>query len=334
MENEMDRTEIEKGTEEMSAAEKSAAEKSAAEKSAVETPVKETLAAEIFDSGNVSFDAEEVETPEKEKGVKSKFALLVGLGILIFALSFLYGMRFLQHDIGSKQPDVVLRELDIDSGDPNIDSRHLDIVSKQLDANPPPYGWEVTEDLGVGDVPGGPTAQRFVVEHDNGWEVLAYCLEPDEPPPPIGAVCDLVEGDTFWCGDEYQLLRRYKIVQTPPPPAQTNTATSAATQISTSTPTATATNTPTFTPTATNTSTPTPTNTPSSTPTSTATSTPRNTAVPNQAFTATPRPKMGGDGNLSSGDILRLAMGIGLISISGVLAAIEGKRYLTKRAKK
>jgi hypothetical protein len=43
---------------------------------------------------------------------------------------------------------------------------------------------------------------------------------------------------------------------------------------------------------------------------------------------------MGGDGNLRSGDILRLAFGIGLISISGVLAAFEGKRYLTKRAKK
>ncbi len=315
MENEMDKTEIEKGAEETVGAEKSDLETPAIENFEAKTP-----AVEIFNTGNVSFDAEEVEPPEKEKGVKSRFALLAGLGILIFALSFLYGMRFFQPDIDSKQPDIHAKQ-------PNIDS-------KQLDANPPPYGWEVTEDLGVGDVPGGPTAQRFVVEHDNGWEVLAYCLEPDEPPPPIGAVCDLVEGDTFWCGDEYQLLRRYKIVQTPPPPAQTNTATSAATQISTSTPTATATNTPTFTPTATNTSTPTPTNTPSSTPTSTATSTPRNTAVPNQAFTATPRPKMGGDGNFSSGDILRLAMGIGLISISSVLAAIEGKRYLTKRAKK
>ncbi|HEY9121800.1 MAG TPA: hypothetical protein VIM80_02280, partial [Brevefilum sp.] len=149
----------------------------------------------------------------------------------------------------------------------------------------------------------------------------------------VGAVCDLVEGDTFWCGDEYQLLRRYKILQMPPP-AQTSTSTSVPTQASTSTPTATLTNTPTFTPTATNTSTPTPTNTPSSTPTSTATSTPRNTAVPNQAFTATPRPKMGGDGNFSSGDLGPLVIGIGLISISGVLAVFEGKRDLTKRAKK
>ena len=288
MENEMDRTEIEKGTAEMPAAETPGAEKTAAETAAVETATNET-----FDIGNVGFEAAEVEIPEKEKGVMSKFALLVGLGILIFALSFLYGMRFLQ---------------------PDIDSNQLDIVSKQLDANPPPYGWKVTEDLGVGDVPGGPTAQRFVVEHDTGWEVLAYCLEPDEPPPPVGAVCDLVEGDTFWCGDEYQLIRRYKILQMPPP-AQTSTSISAATRISTSTPTAT--------------NTATPTNTPSSTPTSTATSTPVNTSV-----TATPRPKMGGDGNLRSGDILRLAFGIGLISISGVLAAFEGKRYLTKRAKK
>ncbi len=311
MENEMDRTEIEKGTEETPAAEIPAKETPAAETAAVETAANET-----FDTGNIGFEAAEVEIPEKEKGVKSKFALLVGLGILIFALSFLYGMRFLQPDIDSPQ-------LDIDLNQPGI-------VSKQLDANPPPYGWEVTEDLGVGDVPGGPTAQRFVVEHDTGWEVLAYCLEPDEPPPPVGAVCDLVEGDAFWCGDEYQMLRRYKIVQMPPP-AQTSTSTSAPTRTSTSTPTATATNTPTFTPTATYTATPT--NTPSSTPTSTATSTPVNTAVPTRAFTATPRPKMGGDGNLRSGDILRLAFGIGLISISGVLAAFEGKRYLIKRAK-
>ncbi|MDT8382194.1 MAG: hypothetical protein RQ728_08070 [Brevefilum sp.] len=307
----MDRTEIEKGAEETPAAEMSAEETPTTEKFEAETTAAETAAVETFDTGNADTEAAEVETPEKEKGVKSNFALLVGLGILIFALSFLYGMRFLQPDIDTKPPD--------------IDAKPQDIFSKQLDANPPPFGWEVTEDLGIGDVPGGPTAQRFVVEHDTGWEVLAYCLEPNEPPPPVGAVCDLVEGDTFWCGDEYQLLRRYKIVQMPPP-AQTSTSTSVAT------PTATATNTPTFTPTATNTATPT--NTPSSTPTSTATSTPVNTAVPNQAFTATPRPKMGGDGNLRSGDILRLAFGIGLISISGVLAAFEGKRYLTKRAKK
>jgi hypothetical protein len=43
---------------------------------------------------------------------------------------------------------------------------------------------------------------------------------------------------------------------------------------------------------------------------------------------------MGGDGNFNSGDIGPLVIGIGLISISGVLAVLEGKRYLTKRAKK
>jgi len=320
MENEMDRTEIEKGAEETSTAEMSAVETPATENFEAETPAiktfdAETSAAETFDTGNVDVETAEEEIAEKEKGVKSKFALLVGLGILIFALSFLYGMRFLKPELESKEPD--------------IDSKVLVSDSKQLDANPPPVGWVVTEDLGVGDVPGGPTAQRFVVEHDYGWEVLAYCLEPDEPPPPVGAACDLVDGDTFWCGDEYQLLLQYEIVQIPLPPTQTNTSIAAPTR--TLTPTATATNTPTHTPTATNTATPT--NTPSSTPTSTATRTPAHTTAPTQAFTPTPRPKMGGDGNLHSGDILRLVIAIGLISISGILAAVEGKRYLIKRTK-
>jgi len=98
---------------------------------------------EKSDTETADTETAETETAETGKGVKSKYALLVGIGILVFALSFLYGLRILQKRV----------------------------MSKQLDANLPPFGWVVTEDLDVGEVPGGPTAQRFVVEEDNKYKL-------------------------------------------------------------------------------------------------------------------------------------------------------------------
>jgi len=242
----------------------------------------------------------ENETNDKRKKweIRPSHALFVGIGILIVGLSSLYGLRVLQSTV----------------------------MSKQLDANLPPYGWTVSEDLGVGEVPGGPTAQRFVVEQIEGWEVLAYCLDPQEPPPPVGTTCELIDENTFWCGDDFQQLREYEIVQQPPPPAPTETVQPSATRTSTSTPTST----PTYTPTSTPTSTPTATNTA----TSTATTKPTNISAAAKTSTPTPRPKMGGDGNLRSGDVMRFVLGLVFISISGILMAIEGKRFLTQRHKK
>lgn len=232
----------------------------------------------------------EISEKNKKLVIKPSLALLAGMGILVIALSFLYGLRILQ----------------------------TRVTSKQLDANLPPYGWAVSEDLGVGEVPGGPTAQRFVVDQLEGWEVLAYCLDPQEPPPPVGTACELIDADTFWCGDDFQQLREYEILQQPPAPEQTETVQPSATYTSTST----LTSTPTSTPTATNTA------------TSTAITKPTNISAAAKTSTSTPRPKMGGDGNLGRGDVTRLVLGIVFISISGILTAIEGKRFLTQRLKK
>lgn len=204
-------------------------------------------------------------------------ALFLGISFFMLGLGFLFSLRVLP----------------------------TRVISKQLSANLPSYGWTVSEDLGVGQVPGGPTAQRFVLEQVNGWEVLAYCLDPQEPPPPVGTSCELMNENTFWCGDEFQNLREYQILQTPPPPV----------------------NTPTYTRTPTRTATSTPSHTPTAIPTTIPTAT--NTEIPKPAPTPTPRPKMGGDGNLQLGDGVRLAVGIGLIGIGSILAAINRKRTIT-----
>lgn len=95
----------------------------------------------------------------------------------------------------------------------------------------PIYDWYVCEDLGLGPVPGvSDPRQRFRVCHDEGWEVLAYCLQPNWPAPELGAACALIDDDTFWCGEGLQNLREYAILQTPVPtptqaPIQTETPT-------------------------------------------------------------------------------------------------------------
>jgi len=233
----------------------------------------------------MEYESNELETT---KGIKASHALLIGVGILILALASLNGLRMLA-------PKA---------------------ISKQQDRNLPPFGWTVTKDLGVGEVPDGPTAQRFVLEHDDGWDVLAYCLDPGEPPPELGTQCEMIDDDTFWCGDDNQLLRLYEIVQQPP------------TSTHTFTPTITVTHTSTATPTSTPTSTPTPTPTPTPTSTATATSTAKPTDVQPAPPSPTPRPKMGGGGNFGMGDAIILTLGILCIGIGVSLAAVNWKRYL------
>jgi len=178
----------------------------------------------------------------------------------------------------------------------------------------PSFGWVVSRDLGVGQVPDGPIAQRFVLTHPEGWRALAYCLDQTLRPPEIGTVCEMIDEDTFWCGDEVQPLRIYDMEEVPPPnPTKTPTVTltrtrRTSTMTTTSTPTSTTTSTPTSTPT----------RTPTRTPTSTATM----TATP----TRTQRPKMGGEGNLEKGDAVRGVIGFLLITLGFSLAAIEGIR--------
>jgi hypothetical protein len=145
----------------------------------------------------------------------------------------------------------------------------------------PQHGWTVCADLGYGEVPGAVPSYRFKLCHPSGWEVLTYCLDNSKPQPPIGTVCQLISEDRFWCGDDYQEIEQYDLLQTPTPTA-------------TATFTKTFTVTPTFTTSSTSTVTRTPTNTktqgPSRTPTSTRTITPKPTKTKLPILTKTRPP--------------------------------------------
>ena len=147
-----------------------------------------------------------------------------------------------------------------------------------------------------------PYCHRFIMWHSAGG-ASPFMPGSDLRPPAVGTICNMIDKDTFWCGDEVQPLRKYEIRQTPPPPP---TRTPTATSTTTYTPTATSTNTPTATQTLTATWTPEP----------TATFTP-------PVATPTPRPKMGGEGNLKPGDILRGIIGLSLVALGGILVIIE-----------
>lgn len=167
----------------------------------------------------------------------------------------------------------------------------------------PIYNWRVCEDLGMGTVPGVPgTVQRFRVCHRQGWDLEAYCIQPLIPPPPLETICERINEDTFWCGDQFQLLRYYQILQTPTPgPSDTPV-----------TPTETLTPVPTFTQTSTPLPSDTPTPTSTETPFSTSTETPPVPTVP--VMTQTQRPPPGGSGNLDGGASARWLFGIGLLA--------------------
>ncbi len=109
----------------------------------------------------------------------------------------------------------------------------------QEPSDKPRYNWRVCEDLGVGPVPGVPDArQRFRMCHNQGWQLLAYCLQPDRPAPAIDTMCSRINDDTYWCGDGIQNLEEYAILQTPAPsptPTPTSTATPSPSPTSTGT---------------------------------------------------------------------------------------------------
>ena len=157
----------------------------------------------------------------------------------------------------------------------------------------PSEGWQVCADLGIGSPPGAPgNVQLMLLCAGDDWEVRAYCLEPAEPAPPLGAGCSLVGGVTFWCGEAYQLLQLYQIQQTPAPTATpTNTRTATATPIPTNTPL------------------------PSLTPLQpTALAQPSATPAPDTQPTVFVRPSAGGPGNLLPvASVLALAAGLVLL---------------------
>jgi hypothetical protein len=99
----------------------------------------------------------------------------------------------------------------------------------------PVYDWYVCEILGEGPVPGiSEPRLRFRVCHNEGWEILAYCLQPNWPAPEVGAACALIDEDTLWCGEGLQNLRQYALLQTPTPtPTPISTSTSTPTPTST-----------------------------------------------------------------------------------------------------
>lgn len=186
----------------------------------------------------------------------------------------------------------------------------------------PTEGWRVCEDLGVGTVPGlGEERQRFLVcNNPAGWEVQAYCLDPGQTPPSVGAYCSLVGENTLWCGDAVQQIEIYAILQIPPTPSATPTAT----QTSTATMTPTATPSPTST--MTSTATPIPSASavpPSATPLPSQTA-PAATQAPAPRPTATQRIAPGGPGNLGRIGLGALLTGTMLIGM--VLLVRKGSR--------
>ena len=132
------------------------------------------------------------------------------------------------------------------------------------DSGLPREGWHVDSYLGYGSVPGqSGSFHRFELKANN-FAVRAYCVEPLKENPPIGISCSYIAGiNRFWCGDTYQELVPYEILETPvPTPTSTNTPTETPTSTPTSTPTETPTSTPTEMPTATPTGTTPPTEVP------------------------------------------------------------------------
>jgi hypothetical protein len=169
----------------------------------------------------------------------------------------------------------------------------------------PVNNWYVCANLGIGPVPGLPDPhQRFKVCHDSGWEIYAYCIEPNIPAPTLGTICSLIDDQTLFCGAEVQSLREYRILQTPAAGTGTPSVTPSPTATTTSTPTPT------------NTTTPTPTNTA----TPTITITPFNSATPHAA--RTPRPHAGGPGNLAAWHRMMGMLGIGLLLLAGAILSL------------
>lgn len=96
--------------------------------------------------------------------------------------------------------------------------RSPSINAQALEGPKPTDNWYVCAVLGMGPVPGvNGQRLRFRLCHNEGWEVLAYCLQPRWPAPELGATCTRIDENTYWCGEGLQNLREYGILQTPVP---------------------------------------------------------------------------------------------------------------------
>lgn len=86
----------------------------------------------------------------------------------------------------------------------------------QLQATKPVTGWYVCRDLGIGSVPGVPDPrQRLQLCHNDGWTVNVYCTQVGLPVPPLGRSCTRIGAEKYSCGADYQILREYRILETP-----------------------------------------------------------------------------------------------------------------------
>lgn len=219
----------------------------------------------------------------RTENIKTKRILLISSAVLLLLASFLLGLHFLR-------PDSALPDSDLNT-------------SKVLPQN----NWIVCEDLDVGIIPGTEPAQRFRLCHPTGNRLLAYCLDRDVTPPPVGTNCELLDQDTFWCGNDYQRLRPYTILRTPPPPTTT----------------------PRITPTQVPTATHTVIENPQEEQTPPSSDTPTETPPPPP--TPTSRPPMGGDGNLQFGDLLSWTIGLLFLGFSLVIIGSDWKKHLAGR---
>jgi len=83
-----------------------------------------------------------------------------------------------------------------------------DASAAQDSAPKPAREWYVCGDLGFGSVPGVPDArQRLKLCHERGWTVYTYCTQPSIQAPPLGAICDRINADTYTCGAGFQLIQ-------------------------------------------------------------------------------------------------------------------------------
>lgn len=92
------------------------------------------------------------------------------------------------------------------------------LSAQALEGPKPTDNWYVCAVLGMGPVPDVRGQRlRFRLCHNDGWELLTYCLQPRWPPPALGATCTRLNENTYWCGEGLQNLREYGTLQTPVP---------------------------------------------------------------------------------------------------------------------
>jgi hypothetical protein len=187
----------------------------------------------------------------------------------------------------------------------------------------PVHEWYVCGDMGFGSVPGvSDQRQRVKLCHEKGWVLYTYCTQPELPVPELGTICDRVSEDMYYCGPGLQLIREYRVVDTPGPEVTpTDTQEAGITPTVTNTPFSTATSTPTPTETQIEATTPAPTETPTATITRIA----QTEGAPGSP-TPTRRVRPGGGGILERiGLILLIEVGILIMSALFVYLLLRRK---------